>query len=85
MKFLGLVTIILLSGCATSKDYQVYAESVAKMALAAQQGENACFLAAAKNAEGGDNSAKTAMTTQLKECKKEMPKIEPPKKSWFGF
>lgn len=85
MKTILAIVTLLLSGCATNKDYQTYVEHTAKMVAATNASEAACFLVVVEGVKGGDNSTKTAITSQIEKCKKETPKIEPPKKSWFGF
>lgn len=86
MKRLTLLSlfVIALTGCA-SKDYQVYAESTVKLVQGSNASESACLLVLAEGVKGGDNSTKTAISTQIEKCKKEIPKIEPPKKSWHGL
>lgn len=86
MKVLSLVSVALLTaGCAANKDYQVYAENTGKIVAAVNASEAACYLVVAEGVKTGDNSTKTAITSQLEKCKKQMPKIEPPKKNWLGF
>jgi len=82
--FTVLVSLGLV-GCATNKDYQVYAENTSKIVAAVNASEAACFLVVAEGVKSGDNQTKTAVTTQIEKCKKESPKIEPPKRSWLGF
>jgi len=87
MKLLFIPLILIsLTGCsALNKDYQVYAENTAKLIQATNASESACLLVLAEGVKGGDNSTKTAITTQIDKCKKETPKIEPPKKGWHGL
>lgn len=81
-----LVALAGLTGCATKvNEYQIYAEQTAKIVQATNASEAACFLVVAEGVKGGDNSTKTAITTQIEKCKKNTPKIEPPKKSWLPF
>ncbi len=86
MKKIALIlfSMSVLVGCA-SKDYQVYAESTVKLVQGSNASESACMLVLAEGVKGGDNSTKTAISTQIEKCKKETPKIEPPKKSWHGL
>jgi len=84
--FLLPLLMISLTGCsALNKDYQVYAENQAKLIQATNASESACLLVLAEGVKGGDNSTKTAITTQVEKCRKESVKIEPPKKSWHGL
>jgi hypothetical protein len=82
---LSIVAALVTTGCATNKDYQIYAENTSKMVAAVNASEAACFLVVAEGVKGGDNSTKTAITSQVEKCKKQTPKIEPPKKNWLGF
>lgn len=80
------VFAVLLAGCATRvNEYQIYAEQTAKIVQATNASEAACFLVVAEGVKGGDNSTKTAITTQIEKCKKAVPQIQPPKKSWLPF
>lgn len=85
MRLFLVIIPLLLSACATNNDYQTYVEHTAKMVTAVNASEAACFLVVAEGVKGGDNSTKTAITSQLEKCKKETPKIEPPKKGWFNL
>lgn len=84
---IALISIltVFLAGCATGKDYQIYAEQTAKIVSAVNASEAACFLVVAEGVKSGDNSTKTAITTQIEKCKKDTPKIEAPKKAWHGL
>lgn len=75
---------LMLVGCATN-DYQIYAENTSKMVMGANASEAACFLVLNEAAKTADNSTKTALASQIDKCKKDIPKIEPPKKSWHGL
>jgi uncharacterized lipoprotein YmbA len=87
MKTISLTIVLAaaLVGCASVNEYQIYAENTAKVVNAVNASEAACFLVVAEGVKGGDNSTKTAITTQIDKCKKTTPKIEPPKKSWHGL
>jgi uncharacterized lipoprotein YmbA len=85
VSFVLLGYAILLSGCATNKDYQTYVEHTSKIVNAVNASEAACLLVVAEGVKGGDNSTKTAIVTQIEKCKKDAPKIEPPKRSWHGL
>lgn len=86
MKRLTLLSlfVVALTGCA-SKDYQVYAESTVKLVQGSNASESACLLVLAEGVKGGDNSTKTAISTQIEKCKKPIPQIQPPKKAWHGL
>jgi uncharacterized lipoprotein YmbA len=88
MKTLAIIgAAIILAGCASSKtsDYQIYAEQTAKIVQASAASEAACLLVVAEGVKSGDNSTKTAITTQISQCKRATPKIEAPKKNWLGL
>lgn len=87
MKILIISSLALAAtGCsALNKDYQHYVEQTGKIVQATNASEAACLLVLAEGIKGGDNSTKTAITTQVEKCKKETPKIEPPKKNWLGL
>lgn len=84
MKKLALILSLFLTACATN-DYQVYAENTAKLVQASNAAEAACLLVMAEGLKSGDNSTKTMITTQIDKCRKEIPKIDPPKRSWHGL
>lgn len=79
-----IAAALATAGCAT-KDYQMYAEQTAKIIQANSASEAACYLVVAEGIKSGDNSTKTAITTQIEKCRKDSIKIEPPKKNWLGF
>lgn len=79
------IAVLALTGCATNKDYQLYAENTSKMINGTNASEAACFLVLSEASKNADNSTKTALATQIDRCKKDAPKIEPPKKSWHGL
>ena len=81
---LALTVAVITVGCA-SKDYQLYAENTSKMISGTNASEAACFLVLSEASKNADNSTKTALATQIDRCKKDAPKIEPPKKSWHGL
>jgi hypothetical protein len=82
---LALTVAVITVGCATNKDYQLYAENTSKMISGTNASEAACFLVLSEASKNADNSTRTALATQIDRCKKDTPKIEPPKKSWHGL
>lgn len=59
------VAILALTGCASTKDYQMYAEGQARIEAAKYAAEAARYNAMAKIAESGDTSAKVAAVVAL--------------------
>lgn len=60
-----LVGSVVLAGCATNKDYQLYAETQAKIAQAEAMKETARYAALAEIAKTGDPGAKVAAAMSL--------------------
>lgn len=60
-----LIGTIVLTGCATNKDYQLYAETQAKIAQAEAMKETARYAALAEIAKTGDPGAKVAAAMSL--------------------
>ena len=86
MKILQSVALVaLLTGCASTADYQSYVEQSSRIQQAINASEAACFLVLAEAMKTADSSAQTAISTQIEKCKKEPPKIEPPTKNWLGL
>jgi hypothetical protein len=85
-KLIFILLGLAVSGCsALNKDYQTYAEHTSKIISATTASEAACMLVLAEGVKSGDNSTKTAISTQIEKCKKDTPKIEPPKRNWLGL
>lgn len=78
--------IVTLTGCATRvNEYQIYAEQTAKIVAATNASEAACYLVVAEGVKSSDASTKTAIATQIDRCKKPVPTIQAPRKSWLGL
>lgn len=67
MKNLAFITLAVLSltGCATSKDYQLYAETQQKIAQANAMAETARYAALAEIAKSGDTASRVAAVMSL--------------------
>jgi len=67
MKKLALIALaaLALTGCATSKDYQLYAETQQKIAHANAMAETARYAALAEIAKSGDSASKVAAVISL--------------------
>lgn len=86
MKKIYLITLVLLSGCATkSADYLVYVETSSKLQQSVYASESACLLVLAEAMKTADSATKISISNQIDKCKKELPRIDPPKKNWLGF
>jgi len=88
MKNLALISlaVLALTGCATSKDYQLYAETQQKIAQANAMAETARYAALAEIAKAGDTTSRVAavMSLQLSgggQGSKAPQQVAPPK-SW---
>lgn len=67
MKKLALISlaVLALTGCATSKDYQLYAETQQKIAHANAMAETARYAALAEIAKSGDTASRVAAVMSL--------------------
>lgn len=59
------VAVLALTGCATSKDYQLYAETQQKIAQAQAMAETARYAALAEIAKSGDTASRVAAVMSL--------------------
>lgn len=75
---------VFITAC-TSNDYQLYVDSTSKIIMATAASEAACLLVINEAGKTADNYTKFALASQLDKCRRDPPKIEPPKKNWFGF
>lgn len=64
LAFIALA-VLALTGCATSKDYQLYAETQQKIAHATAMAETARYAALAEIAKSGDSASKVAAVISL--------------------
>ena len=77
------VAVLALTGCATNKDYQLYAESQQKIAHANAMAETARYAALAEIAKSGDTASRVAAVMSLNmgagQGAKAPQQINPPK------
>lgn len=86
MKTVITLTIgLILTGCASTGEYQSYIDQTTKIQQSINASEAACFLVLAEAMKTADAIAKTAISTQIDKCKKEPPKIDPPTRNWLGL
>lgn len=83
-KYLLIVTSTVLVGCASTNEYQQYIESTSKIQQSINASEAACLLVLAEAIKTADPIVKAAISAQIDKCKKEPPKINPPR-NWLGF
>jgi len=85
MKIALLATSLILTGCASTAEYQSYIDQSSRIQQSINASEAACFLVLAEAMKTADAIAKTAISTQIDKCKKEAPKIDPPTRNWLGL
>ena len=86
MKKISIVFLLLLTGCAsTSSDYKNYVENTSRLQQSVHAAESACLLVLAEAMKTADSVTKISISNQIDKCKKETPRIDPPKKNWLGF
>lgn len=84
-KYLLIASALVLSGCAsTNKDYQQYIETTTKLQQAINSSESACLLVLAEAMKTADPIMRGAIAAQIDKCRKEPPRIQPPR-NWLGF
>lgn len=85
MKYLSFIfSILLLAGCATSKE-QMYYDAAKAISKDNTVSQTACWSAITEIARGGDNGAKVGAIALAERCKNDTMKVEPPKKNWLGL
>lgn len=65
LKLLALCGLVALTGCATNKDYALYAETQQKIAQANAMAETARYAALAEIAKSGDSASRVAAVLSL--------------------
>lgn len=78
------IAILLLTGCAVSKD-QLYYEAAKSISKDNTMAQTACWSAINEIAKGGDNAAKVGAIALAEKCKNETIKLEAPKKNFLGL
>jgi hypothetical protein len=86
MKYLILVSI-LLSGCATNNDFELYLEAQKSISRDATMSEAARISVLIDLSKSSDNQIKMEAIRVLQEIQRSKTPIviEAPKKNWFGF
>ena len=65
LKLLALCGLLALTGCATNKEYALYAETQQKIAHANAMAETARYAALAEIAKSGDSASRVAAVISL--------------------
>jgi hypothetical protein len=86
MKYFILLSI-LLAGCATNKDFELYLEAQKSISRDATVSEAARIGVLIDMTKSSDNQVKLEAIRALQEIQRSKTpiRIEPPKKNWFGF
>jgi len=86
MKCLILLTI-LLAGCATNNDFELYLEAQKSISRDATMSEAARISVLIEMTKSSDNQVKMEAIRALQEIQRSKTPIviEAPKKNWFGF
>lgn len=83
-KFLLILSVLALTGCASTKD-QLYYETAKAISKDMTMSQTACWAAITEIAKSGDGSAKIGAIALAEKCKNEGVKLEAPKRNWLGF
>lgn len=83
-KFLLILSVLALTGCASTKD-QMYYETAKAISKDMTMSQTACWAAITEIAKSGDGSAKIGAIALAEKCKNEGVKLEAPKRNWLGF
>ena len=86
MKYLILLSV-LLTGCATNNDFQLYLEAQKSISRDATMSEAARISVLIDLTKSSDNQIKMEAIRALQEIQRSKTPIiiEAPKKNWFGF
>jgi len=79
MKLITIAAVVILTGCATGKEYQQYIEQTTRVQQAINASEAACLLVLAEAMKTADPVTKAAISIQIDKCRKEPPKLEAPR------
>lgn len=85
MKKYLLVSLIALSGCASTNEYQQYLDATSKIQQAQNASEAACLLVLAEAIKTADPVIRAAISVQIDKCKKDAPRIDPPNRGILGI
>jgi hypothetical protein len=86
MKYL-ILFCVLLAGCATNKDFELYLEAQKSISRDATMSEAARISVLIDMTKSADNQIKMEAIRALQEIQRSKTPIviEAPKKNWFGF
>jgi hypothetical protein len=86
MKYL-ILACILLAGCATNKDFELYLEAQKSISRDATMSEAARISVLIEMTKSSDNQVKMEAIRALQEIQRSKTPIviEAPKKNWLGF
>lgn len=86
MKYL-ILFCVLLAGCATNKDFELYLEAQKAISRDATMSEAARISVLIDLTKSADNQIKMEAIRALQEIQRSKTPIviEPPKKNWLGF
>ena len=86
MKYLILLSVLLV-GCATNKDFELYLEAQKSISRYDTMIEAARISVLIDMTKSSDNQVKMEAIRALQEIQRSKTPIviEPPKKNWFGF
>jgi len=86
MKYFILLSV-LLSGCATNNDFELYLEAQKSISRDATMSEAARISVLIEMTKSSDNQVKMEAIRALQEIQRSKTPvvIEAPKKNWFGF
>jgi len=82
-KLLVIGAVVLLAGCASSKD-QLYYDAAKAISKDNTMSQTACWAAISDIAKGGGEGAKVGAISLADKCKNETMKIERPR-NWIGL
>jgi hypothetical protein len=86
MKYFILLSVLLV-GCATNKDFELYLEAQKSISRDATMSEAARISVLIDMTKSADNQIKLEAIRALQEIQRSKTQItiEPPKKNWLGF
>ena len=86
MKYIGILIVsILITGCATTNDYQTYVEAQKAISKDLTVAEAARLNALIEMSKSADPAVRATAIMQLQSMQQNKVIIEPPKKNIFGF
>ena len=82
-----ILLFVLLAGCATNKDFELYVDAQKSISRDATMSEAARVSVLIEMTKSADNQVKLEAIRALQEIQRSKTPviIEPPKKNWLGF